>query len=90
MRVVKKGGVLIFTTHGDNFKSIMSDREILAFDQGELVVRGNVKEGHRVFCSFHPDQFSKKLFKGVEIIKKIISPVQKNYIPQDIWILRKN
>jgi hypothetical protein len=68
----------------------MSNREILAFDRGELVIRGNVKEGHRVFCTFHPDQFLKKLFEGVDIVKKVISPVQKNYIPQDIWILRKN
>ena len=90
MRVTRKGGVLIFTTHGGNFKSIMSNREILAFDRGELVIRGNVKEGHRVFCTFHPDQFLKKLFEGVDIVKKVISPVQKNYIPQDIWILRKN
>ena len=68
----------------------MSDKEILAFDRGELVIRGNVKEGHRVFCSFHPDQFLKKLFKGVDIIKKVVSTAKKDYIPQDIWILRKN
>ena len=89
-RVLKPEGIMLITTHGENFKTKLSIKENKKFDNGELVVRGDVKEGHRTYCTFHPDKFLKSLFKEVEILDKIIiSKKNKSYIPQDRWILKK-
>jgi len=89
-RVLKPGGILLITTHGANFKKKLTVAERKEFDDGKLIVRGNVKEGHRTYCAFHPDAFLKLLFNDVEILDKIvISPKNKNYAPQDRWILKK-
>lgn len=88
-RVLKPNGILLISMQGENFKSKLTPSENQKFDKGELIVRGNVKEGHRVYSAFHPDKFLKKLFKDVEILEKITQPTEnKSYTPQDIWILK--
>jgi len=90
-RVLASGGLIILTTQGENFKHKLSPDERGKFDQGNLIVRGNVKEGHRTYSAFHPDQFLEELFIGMELLEKIvIDPEGKGYTPQDVWILRKN
>ena len=89
-RILKPGGIILITTQGENFKPKLSYNEQKIFDEGELIVRGDVKEGHRTFSAFHPDQFLKTLFNETQILDKIvISPKNKSYIPQDTWILGK-
>jgi len=89
-RILNPEGILLITTQGENFKPKMTEVERKKFDEGKLIVRGNVKEGHRTYSAFHPDPFLKLLFEGVEVLDKIvISPKNKNYIPQDMWILKK-
>jgi ubiquinone/menaquinone biosynthesis C-methylase UbiE len=89
-RILRPGGIILLTTQGENFKPKLSTYERNLFDNGELIVRGNVKEGHRTYSAFHPDQFLKLLFTDLEILEKIvISKKDKNYTPQDTWVLRK-
>lgn len=88
-RVLNEDGVLILTTQGDNFKIKLNSDEIKEFEKGNLVFRGNVKEGHRVYSAFHPEKFMKKIFKDFTILEHIAEPPQENYIPQDIWIIKK-
>jgi SAM-dependent methyltransferase len=89
-RVLKINGALFLTTQGDNFKKIMSPAEITKYDKGELVVRGNVIEGHRTYSAFHPDSFMRSLFKNDEILEVIIQkPKDNKATPQDAWIVKK-
>lgn len=89
-RTLTPGGILFLTTQGDNFRVKLIATELEKYDRGELVVRGNVKEGHRTFSAFHPKSFMKKLFEKAEILEHIeISPENKSWVPQDIWIIRK-
>jgi len=89
-RVLKKDGLLFLTTQGDNFKSIMTPYEIDKYDKGELVVRGNVVEGHRTYSAFQPDSFMRALFDGDKVEEVIIQDVQGGKAtPQDAWIVRK-
>ncbi|MFT4533343.1 MAG: SAM-dependent methyltransferase [Saprospiraceae bacterium] len=89
-RVLKQGGVLFLTTQGDNFKKIMSPPEIAQFNKGELVVRGNVIEGHRTYSAFHSDSFMRSLFKNDEILEVIIqNDKDGKATPQDAWVVRK-
>lgn len=89
-RTLNTGGLLLLTTQGENFKPKLSKQENKLFDQGDLIVRGNVKEGHRTYSAFHPDAFLKELFTETQVLEKIVqSPKGKSYIPQDTWILKK-
>ena len=90
-RILKPNGILFLTTQGDNFKSKLIPSEVIRYDNNELIVRGKVKEGHRMFSAFQPTEFMKKLFNNVEILEHYVEPVnqQENWIPQDVWIIKK-
>jgi SAM-dependent methyltransferase len=89
-RVLKKDGILFLTSQGDNFKKIMSPTELAQYNKGELVVRGNVVEGHRTYSAFHPDSFMSSLFANDEILDVIIQEVKDGKAtPQDAWVIRK-
>ena len=53
------------------------------------MIRSNVKEGHRVFSSFHPPAYMNKLFNNcADILEFIPGEVTVSGQPQqDIWIL---
>lgn len=89
-RVLKPNGILFLTTQGDNFMSKLTDLELSKYNKGELVIRGKVKEGHRTYSAFHPQDFMQKLFRNVEILEHIkTKPENKKGLPQDIWIVKK-
>jgi len=88
-RILKPGGLMLFTTQGKNFLSKLSLKEQDEFINGRIVVRGNVKEGHRVFSAFQPNLFMEKLFSGL-VIEEHIEPIpESEKPPQDVWIVRK-
>lgn len=90
-RVLKPNGIIFVTTQGDNFKVKLTPKELNNYNKGELVVRGNVKEGHRVFSAFQPKLFMQKLFEKVEILEHVeIKPEKGRWLPQDVWIIRKS
>lgn len=90
-RITKKGGLLFFTTHGTAFKGKLNKKELQKFTEGELVVRGNVKEGHRTYTAYHPVSFMNDLFvsNGLKIIEHIEQDSNNGKPQQDIWLLEK-
>ncbi len=89
-RVLKTGGILLLTTHGNAFKAIMTEKEQATFDNNQLVIRDNVVEGHRVFAAFHPSLFMKTLFESTcEILEHKPGKLENWGLNQDVWILRK-
>jgi ubiquinone/menaquinone biosynthesis C-methylase UbiE len=90
LRVLKSGGVILLTTQGSNFKAKLTHHEKINFDNGELVVRGNVREGHRTYSAFHPVKFMEKIFEKDIILEHIeYKPRENGWIPQDVWIIKK-
>jgi len=91
LRVLKPGGIMYQSSHGDNFLVKLTEAEKQKYNRGELVVRGQVKEGHRTFTAFHPNEFMEKLFKNVEILEHIVHPMPNDgsWVPQDAWVIRK-
>lgn len=90
-RVLKTGGLMLLSLQGDNFKIKLSKGELINYNKGNIVVRGQVKEGHRTFSAFHPPEFVHELFKETEILEHIAElPAKESAIPQDIWIIKKN
>lgn len=88
-RILKPGGILLLTTQGDTYKPKMTSSERSQYEKGELVVRGQVKEGHRIFSAFQPKQFMQQLFANATVLEHIELPPVGQWYPQDKWIVRK-
>ncbi len=88
-RVLKPGGIMMLTTQGDIFKAKMTPAELEQYNKGQLVVRGQVKEGHRIFSAFQPKEFMNTLFSNATIEAHIEEPPVDGWYPQDKWIVRK-
>lgn len=90
-RIINKGGILIITTQGTSFRHKLLDFEKQNFDRGELVLRENVIEGHRLYSAFQPYDFVlnliKNKFKLLEFIDGNSQGLEK--ADQDMWILEK-
>lgn len=90
MRVSKKGAVLLLTTQGEAFKEKLTEAEKTKFDRGELLTRGKVLEGHRVYSAFHPPSYIRNLFEAQTDILEHIPGTKKHWgIDQDVWIIKK-
>ena len=88
-RVLKPGGILILTTHGDNFIGMLSDKERKLYEANELVIRELAAEGKRDFTAFHPPQYIKdKFFSHFNILHHMNAPKDIK-VKQDIWVVQK-
>lgn len=87
LRVLKKGGIIFLTLHGDAFKDKLLKKELQLYDAGKLVVRDSNKEGHRTFAAFQPEKFVRQMFIGNEIV---LHEKAKRKSQQDVWIIRKS
>jgi ubiquinone/menaquinone biosynthesis C-methylase UbiE len=89
-RTLKPGGIMFLTTQGDNFKVKLTIKELQKYNNGEIVVRGKVKEGHRTYSAFHPEKFMAALFAKTQVLEHhVMEPKKGKWLPQDIWIIRK-
>lgn len=89
LRVLKPGGILLLTLHGNAFKEKLTEPEKNNFEKGNLVVKSNTKEGHRTFSAFQPVNFVKELIGTNEILEHIPGEVLNGKPQQDVWIVRK-
>jgi len=90
LRVLKPNGILYITTQGDSHKLKLTKLERQRFEQGELIVRGKVIEGHRTYSAFQPELYMEKLFKNHRILEHIKGNSEGlDWIPQDVWIIKK-
>jgi len=84
-RVLRPGGILLLTLHGDSFKAKLNHQELAEFNRGALVVRGKVKEGHRTYTAFHPPVWVRNWADSAELLSHQPGKVNE----QDVWIFRK-
>jgi len=87
-RVSSDNGVIMITLHGERHTSKLLPEELKRFRDGNSVIKGGVKEGSRIYTSYHSEKYAReKLFKGREIIYFTDQPLHKNF-SQDVYILR--
>ncbi len=90
MRIMQPNGILLLTTQGDVFLEKMDEQEKEQYKKGELVVRGNVQEGHRVYSAFQPPVFMRELVAPfAEVVEFIPGKVVQGKPEQDLWVFRK-
>lgn len=89
MRVLRPGGLLLLTTQGDIFRVKLSSEELEEYHQGKLVVRGNVKEGHRTYSAFQPPIYFRELFGSMDVCEMIQGETANGRPQQDTWVFIK-
>jgi SAM-dependent methyltransferase len=88
-RILKPGGLLIFSTHGSYYLPHLSDAARRRFLDGKLVVRFASAAGSNLCNAYHPETFVRReLAPGWEIAA--FSPEGARGNPrQDAWVFRR-
>ncbi len=86
-RILRPGGMVILTTHGEHYRPLLLPREARRFDSGMVVTRGGIPEGSKHFLAFHPPAAVRELLEGFEEVRQIPSPLEYD-LPQDVWVAR--
>lgn len=88
-RVLRPGGRLLLTTHGESYLSRLEPDERARFDRGELVVRWSELPGTNLCSAYHPEPYVRGfLANGFELVE--IEPEGALGNPtQDLIVLRR-
>lgn len=88
-RILRPGGILLLSVHGDAYKSRLSSDERAEFDAGRPVVRLGQYPGGNICVAFHPASYVKSaLAEGFQIVDAIPEGAKGNPV-QDLYMLRK-
>jgi SAM-dependent methyltransferase len=88
-RLLRPGGILIFSTHGEFYRRKLWKDERAQFDSGECVVRFQSVSGSNLCSTYHPEAFARtQLATGWEVAAFIAEGAYGNP-HQDIYALRK-
>lgn len=89
-RLIKPGGILIFTTHGDLCTKNLLPNEKEKYQSGNLVVKDQIKEGKKHFVAYHPPQFVRTNLLKNHLVVKNISDASSYQLGQEVWVVRKS
>jgi SAM-dependent methyltransferase len=88
-RVLRPGGHLLLTTHGEHYLSELSEEERRGFAEGRLVVRRDDRPGSNVCGAYHPEAYVReRLAKGFSVVEFVRKGALGNPW-QDRWLLRR-
>jgi SAM-dependent methyltransferase len=89
-RVLRPGGLLILTTHGDRYLDRLDDEERGSYERGELVVRWESVAGTNLCTAFHPERYVREKLAGSELELLELAPDGAVGTPdQDLIVLRR-
>lgn len=89
-RVVKPGGYIVFTTHGESYFQRLNAAERQRFAVGELVVKDNLKApGSNTCAAYHPPAYVRDhLINRLDLIDHLPEGAKGNP-HQDLYLCRK-
>ncbi|HLW60021.1 MAG TPA: class I SAM-dependent methyltransferase [bacterium] len=89
-RVLRPGGLLLITTHGECYLGRLNGEDKKRFMDGKMVIRRPAYAGSNLCTAFHPEEYVRHtLSKGFEMIDWV-SGGAKGTPRQDIFLLREN
>ena len=87
-RVVRPGGLLMISTHGETFLERLSAAEQERFRAGEMVIRWQELAGSNLCCTYHPPAYVReRLARGFEVVDFVPDGARGN--GQDLFLLRR-
>jgi SAM-dependent methyltransferase len=88
VRLLRPGGLLLFTVHGSSYLDWMDADETGRFEAGELVVREPGLSGTTFCATFHPERYVREtLGRGMELLDYAPAPLRDAH--QDAVLFRK-
>jgi SAM-dependent methyltransferase len=87
-RVLRPGGHLLLTTHGERYRERLDASERARFDAGEIVVRWHEVAGSNLCAAYHPAGSLAALGDGLEEIRVVPEGARGNP-HQDLHVFRK-
>jgi ubiquinone/menaquinone biosynthesis C-methylase UbiE len=89
-RIVKSQRYIFITTQGEVYFSKLTTEEKKIFNSNQLLTREYSNEGNRLYSSFQPETFMKKLIAGkFQVVEFIPGKIENKEPAQDIWLLQK-
>ena len=88
-RVLKPGGVLVVSLHGDAMLGHLNRAERADYRAGRLVVRAGELAGTNHCAAFHPPAFVRGVLAAGFTVLNMASEGATGNPPQDAWVLRK-
>jgi SAM-dependent methyltransferase len=87
-RVLRPGGYLLITTHGEHYLDHLSLAEQEGFLNGELVIQNRELAGSNVCGAFHPERYVRNsLAKNLSVVDFLPEGAKGNPF-QDVYLLR--
>jgi SAM-dependent methyltransferase len=88
-RVLRPGGLLLVTTHGERYLTRLSEEERQRFRKGEVVVRFEEVAGTNLCTAFHPPEYVLYKLAGDFEVLDFAPEGAKGNPYQDLYLLRK-
>lgn len=89
-RILKPGGLLLLTTHGDSYLDRLNAEERAQYLAGEAVVRWASVAGTNLCTTFHPEQYVReRLAPQLELLEFVSDGGSVGSPPQDLVVFRK-
>ena len=89
-RVLKPGGHLLLSTHGERYMHRLNDEERRRFMAGELIVKNNVRAPGSNTCSaYHPPSYVRNRLAGELAVVDFVPEGAKGNPLQDLYVLRR-
>ena len=86
-RVLRPGGLMIATTHGDHYRYLLTQRrETEAYDRGEIVTQSRFAEGKKWYFAIHPPAWVRShLLAAFDRVEQV-RPGPDARMTQDVWL----
>jgi SAM-dependent methyltransferase len=88
-RILRPGGLLLVTTHGEPYVARLDEAERAAYREGRCVVQGGEYEGANMCTTYHPESYVREtLAVGFEVVDYVPQGALGNPV-QDLWVLQR-
>ena len=88
-RVLRRGGLLLMTTHGRSYLPRLDPADRQRFDNGELVVRWGDLPGTNLCSAYHPERYLRETFADGFTFLELEPEGARGNPTQDLVLLRK-